>query len=500
MEPTTMFHGRGNSDIVDQVKNLRLAKITAVNLDDMVVDIEFLEESSGKTRVPIPMPSVYPGGGVFSVPKKGALVIVGLRSMQVPVILAYYPFNAFSPDSFYAISKQVFGIPDDLSEGDVFIRSASDSSKCIVCGVTSSNSAFEANIDPTELVERCPNCNAPAYVNDENGRIKVLNKKQLGATFHMRSDGQIFIQGDNLASASNGDTERLLKIVINSVTGDITVQDAGDFIVNANGNAALDCKSLTITSNSKIEEGAASRSQQISGDSTESALNRTIQAKDTLSLAGNDISVKALSSITQESAGRSIVIGNTDTYVTGDLNATIQKNRVVRVLGDDVETVTMSKSVTVGTTLTVSVSGGSTVSIGGAEVVSVTGDSTVTVGGDHSFSVVGASSVVVGGAYSLQATGAASITSASTTDIAGSIVRFNAGVLAVARVTDTTLSNAASDGQYWAFIGNLVAFLTTFAVDSTPFVASQAAAAVAAASIPFGITSKITSGNTTVKA
>lgn len=498
--PMNLFFNHGNREALEQVKGLRLAKIASVNVDDMVAEIEFLEESTGKTRVPLPMPTAYPGGGIFSVPKKGAMVIVGIRSMQVPIILGYYPFNAFTPDSYFAISRQVFGIPDELSEGDVFMRAASPFAKCAACGVTSALEGFEANLDPNSLIERCPNCSAPAFVNDENGQIAKLNKLLLGMTLHMRADGKLFIQGDNQASRENGDTERLIKIVIDGVTGNMTIADAGDLNVTAQGSVFLGCKKMTVKSDGPIEEVADSRVANIGNDSVENVMNKTIQAANTVLATAQTLSLKALGIMNLGADTRATTVTGDDVLSAGSLIASIDADREVQVGANDIEEIILSKTVTIGTTLGVTVKGGSTMDVGIDHKVTVTGALTEKCG-SYSMTVTGASSTSVTGAYSVAATGAVTIASSgSTASLAGTSVILNGGTLGVARLTDTALSSTASDPAFWLFVNNLIAFLTVFSADSAPFTSSKSAAAVAAASAPVSITSAINSASATVKA
>jgi len=492
--PTGLFFSQGNRDALDSVKALRLAKITAVDTVDMVVDIEFLEESSGKTRVPIPMPSAYPGGGIYSVPRKGAVVIVGIRAMQVPIILAYYPFNAFSPDSYYAISKQVFGIPDDLAEGDIFMRPAANAARCVVCGVTSSLTAWESNLDNTTLIERCPNCNIPAYVLDENSQIKTLNKLQLGSTFHMRSDGKIFIQGDNLANSEDGVGSQF-KIVIDGVTGNVTITDAGDFDLSANGNVSLSGKDIAMSASGTIAQSMTSKTENIDGDRFESAVNRTIQASNTLLATAATLSLRALADMNAEADSRVTTVGKTDTYATGTLIATVNQNRTVTVNGADSETVAGAKTMSVGTALSLTVGGGVTVAIGGSETVTVAGSSLTK----------------VTGTYGVTSTGAMSLISSAQISLTGTSIVLNGGVLPVARKTDATLINAVTDPTFMQFLTDLQTILTDIqtvynlhthlsALPGNPTGPTNAPSTATVPTPPTSVTGKIDNGNLTVLA
>lgn len=494
MAPNGLFFSQGNRDALDSVKALRLAKITAVDTVDMVVDIEFLEESSGKTRVPIPMPSAYPGGGIYSVPRKGAVVIVGIRAMQVPIILAYYPFNAFSPDSYYAISKQVFGIPDDLAEGDIFMRPAANAARCVICGVTSSLVAWESNLDNTTLIERCPNCNIPAYVLDENSQIKTLNKLQLGSTFHMRSDGKIFIQGDNLANSEDGVGSQF-KIVIDGVTGNVTISDAGDIDLSANGNVNLSGKDIALSATGTIAQSMTSKTENIDGDRFESAVNRTIQASNTLLATATTLSLRALADMSLEADSRTATVGKTDTYATGTLVATVNLNRTVTVKGDDIETVAGSKTMSVGTALSLTVGGGVTVSIGGSETVKIAGSSTTTVTGTHG----------------VTSTGAMSLASSAQMSLNGTTIVLNGGVKAVARKDDATLINNVTDSTFIQFLTDLQTILADIQtvynlhthisnVPGNPTGPTNAPSTATVPTPPGTVTGKINAGNNTVLA
>lgn len=499
------FFGQGNREALEQVKGLRLAKITSVNVDDMVAEIEFLEESSGKTRVPIPMPMSYPGGGIFSIPKKGAIVLVGIRAMQMPMIISFYPFNVFSPDSNYAIMKQVFGMPDELSEGDVFLRAASQFAKCATCFVISSIAAWEAKLDPTTLVELCPNCEAPAHTVDESGKIASLNKIQLGMTLHMRSDGKLFFQGDNMSDRGEGDTQRLIKGVIDGVTGDVTLTDANDIVVDANGNSSLTCSKATTVALNGIEESSDSRVENVTLDSIENVLNKTIDADDTVLITAETITARAAGIMDRSSGNLIESVDEDHTYVSGSLSAATSGNRTwvvgsVAIPADDFETIYGSTTVIIGGSVGETITGGVTMTIGGAQAVTVTGASSTTFSGGRTLVITGASTTTVTGAYSMSATGVVTLSSVAAMNISGATVVLNSGTLGVARLNDTTLSSAASDPVFWLFYNNLVAFLTTFAADSTPFAASQAAAAIAVASATASITAKISSASTTVKA
>ena len=60
-------------------------------------------------------------------------------------------------------------MPEDLKEGELYIRVRSDSAQvCQVCGVISTLEEWAASIDPATLIEQCPsiNCRAPAVVMD----------------------------------------------------------------------------------------------------------------------------------------------------------------------------------------------------------------------------------------------------------------------------------------------------------------------------------------------
>jgi hypothetical protein len=501
-----LFFNHGNRDAVEQVKHLRLGRIVGVNIDDMVAEIEFLEESSGKTRVPIPMPTAYPGGGIFAVPKAGALVLIGIRSMQMPIIIGYYPNNAYSPDSYFSISQQVFGIPDALAEGDIFMRAAADSAKCLSCGVVSSLTAWASNMDPTTLIERCPNCQTPAYTNDDQNLISQLNKVQLGTTLHIRSDGKIMIQGDNTAARENGDTDRLLKVVIDGVTGNVTVADAGDVNVSASGDIFLSGNKLTIHAAANLELQADTIIKNINNEDVESVLSKTITASDTILLAAETVTIQAAGISNVGADTRITTVVNSDTLDVGsDLTVSVGTglsggDRVFSITGNDTLDITLNRIVTIGGLLGETVTGGATLSIGGAQTVTVTGASSTTIGGARTLAVTGADTTTIGGIYSLTATGAASIISSAIMHLTGTNVILNNGTRAVARVNDTAASTAASDAAFWAFYNALIAFLSTFAADSTPFVASQAAAGVAAGLAASSINSVITSGNTTVKA
>lgn len=493
--PTGMFFARGNQDALDQVKNLRLAKITSVDTEDMVVQIEFLEETTSKTRVPIPMPMAYPGGGIYTVPKAGAMVIVGMRSMQTPIILGYYPYNAFSPDSYFSLQRQVFGIPDQLSEGDILMRAASGFAKCAICNVISPTEAWSANVDPNTLAERCPNCNAPAYVNDEQGLIQKLNKLLLGMTMHMRSDGKLFIQGDNLLSRSNGDTQRLLKMIIDGVSGDITISDAGDWSITANGDLFESSKSRTIKVEGQSEEVADTRVVNTNQDVVESMVNKTVTAADTILHVAQTISIRALSAMNVKTPTLSEIVEGDHLYSAGSLVAVVDGERTFTVGGDDTEEITGSKTVEIGTTLSVTVVGGSTVAIGGNSVVEITGSETIT----------------AGGAYSISATGAITITSSAQTSVTGTTVVFNSGVLPVARKTDATLINSATDPAFITFLSDLQTILTDLQtsynvhthISAAPGVPTGPAVPLSTATVPTPPTTVdgiIDQGNTTVLA
>ncbi len=494
--PTGLFFNHGNREALEQVKNLRLAKITAVDTEDMVVEIEFLEETTGKTRVPIPMPMAYPGGGIYTVPKAGALVLVGLRSMQTPIIIGYYPYNAFSPDSYFALQRQVFGIPDPLSEGDIFMRAASGFAKCSVCNVISPSEAWTTNIDPNTLVERCPNCNVPAYVNDDQGLIQKLNKLLLGMTMHMRSDGKLFIQGDNLLSRANGDTQRLLKMVIDGVSGDITISDAGDWNLTANGDLFESSNNRTISVAGQSEEVADTRVVNTNQDVVENMVNKTVTAADTLLHVAQTISLRALTAMNVKTPSLTDIVEGDHLYSAGSLVASIDGDRAYDVGGDDSEDIVGSKTITIGTTLSVTVVGGSTVAIGGDSTVKITGSSSST----------------VLGTYSISATGAISITSTGgSTSVTGTTVVFNGGVLPVARKTDATLINNATDPAFITFLGDLYTILNDLQgsynvhthISGVPTTPTGPAVPLSTATVPTPPTTVdgiIDQGNTTVLA
>jgi len=490
-----LFYDRGNRDAVDGVQHLRLAKITSVNVEDMVADIEFLEESSGKTRVAIPMPSAYPGGGIWAVPRTGAIVIVGLRSMQMPIILGYYPFNAFAPDSYFSIIRQVYGIPDAINEGDVLMRAASGLAKCTSCGLIFTMEEFAANIDPNTLIERCPQCQTPAFVNDENGQISQLNKVMLGMTMHMRSDGKLFIQGDNTASRENGDTQRLLKIVIDGVTGNITIQDAGDMNIVSQGNVFLGCKRLAVRSDGEIEEMSENRTTNVSQDAVEAVLNKTLTATNTLLYTAQTLSLQALGFMNLTAADRITAISGDDALNATSLTVSLSEDRVINV----------------GTTDTENILGSRTISIGGSLGETVVGGHTLSVGGDQMITITGSSSATIGGSYTLNAVGAVTITSSAQTSINGSTVVFNGGVLPVARKTDATLIDAATDATFMTFLTDLQTILTDLQtvynvhthISGAPTTPTGPPVPLSTATVPTAptsVTGKINNGNNTVLA
>jgi hypothetical protein len=91
------FFDKGNENLTDQIDKVRVGSIAAVNTAQMTAEVTWLDDKGGRTKVPLSMPMVGPGFGIMAVPTRGTIVAVGMRAMQMPLILAYYP--ATTPSS-----------------------------------------------------------------------------------------------------------------------------------------------------------------------------------------------------------------------------------------------------------------------------------------------------------------------------------------------------------------------------------------------------------------
>ena len=473
-----LFFNKGTSTAIDDVKYLRLATIISVDTVKMVCDLMLGDKTSPRTGVPIPLPMVYPGGGIFAIPSRGAQVVVGIRAMQMPLILAYYPMNMMAPDSYFQMFKQVYGIPENLQEGEVFIRARGDSAKCLNCDVISLLLEWEANVDPGTTIERCPNCNVAALTMDPTSQLPVagsLVKQVMGSTLRMTPQAELFYQADNIMSPDKGDTRNIFKLYINGQTGEVSFMNAGDISFQSNGQFYIGCQNFILKSETGISEVAQQRVASVTsgnGTDVETTQSKTITALDTLSLNAPAINETAGGFLTQKAADRvsQIVgdglpgIGGTDSYETG--------SQTVVVSGDASG---LGRLVQIGT------SDGKTTSFLFDEL-DLYGSEIKTIYGTQAVSVVGASSWKVGGIL----------------NIAAPVISLNTGKLPVARVSDSAVSTAVSDPAFWAFMNAITTFLAVFQTEAgaltPPMTGSIAAAAVIEGLMPTSIKSLITSG------
>ena len=496
---------------VEDIKSLRLATITFVDARTMLADIEFLDDKTSRSGVPLPVPTMYPGGGVIAVPTEGAVVVVGMRAQQVPLVLAYYPYNVFTPGSVFQQVMNMWGMSESLSPGDVYLRARSDSAKCQVCNVISSIEAIQATADPETTLTYCPNCKTPSATVDSDGVVTAVNTQILGATFHMRADGTIFLQSSNLQSPDQGDASRLFKLAIDGRTGDMTLEGVGDLNVDASGDAYLGCRNLTLNASGAIEENATERRYNTASEVLENSLARVIQAADTLKMLAPMISLAATAAggtglISHEADNRTASVKLSDILSAGEISLTTVSDeaagssgdRTVLIAGDDDELVLGAKSVS------------------GAKEISVQAATTLTLQGlspanaDGSLSESPGSKVALGtnlsaettGTMLIQSTGDGEIKSLATMKVTGASVLLNNGSLGVARTTDAIQLNAA----FTSFLTSLMTWLTNFqtfynahghaALGSPP--STLYAAAAPSPTTP--VAGTITGGSSTVKA
>jgi len=469
-----LFFNQGNKQAIEEVKYLRLAQILSIDLTNMMCNILILDKTSFRQNVPLPLPMVYPGGGIIAVPTKGAHVVVGIRPMQMPLILAYYPFNTMAPDSYFAMFKQTYGFPEELQEGEILIRARGDSAKCLSCKIISLLTAWEANLDPTTMMEQCPNCKAPAFAMDPTTQLPVagsINKQILGSTLRMTPQAELIYFADNIMSKEDGDTQGLFELYIDGKTGNVSFANAGNISFDSSGDFFVKCQNYTVKADNSVTETTQNKNFDTAQSLVESCQDRTFNAVNSLNFKASSINESITTTLSQNMTDRVLVISGTDSYeaasstvfIEGDSDGNgrlIQIGTATSMASDDLE-------------------------LYGDEIKNVYGESTVT--------IVGAASITASSTYSLSATEALSLS--------GSQTILNNGTLAVARVGDSALSTIASDPAFWAFFNSLINFLTVFSTDTPPaFAASKAAAATAAALAPASMKSLITSGNGTVLA
>lgn len=109
------------------------------------------------------------------------------------------------------------------------------------------------------------------------------------------------------------------------------------------------------------------------------------------------------------------------------------------------------------------------------------------------------------GSLKIDAVGNMSLNTVSDMTLSANLITLNSGTLGAARIADPTISNTATDPQYWLFVNALQAFFTSISVltGGAPVTQSQLGALGLAflAQVPLApssITSKISSGSDTV--
>jgi len=498
-----LFFNQGNRQAVEEVKYLRLAQITSVDTVNMMCSLNILDKTSTRTTVPIPMPMAYPGGGIFAVPTVGTHVVVGIRPMQMPLVLGYYPLNTMAPDSYYQMYKQVYGMPEDLQEGEVYIRVRGDSAKCLTCGVTSLLTAWEANINATTLIEQCPNCHAPAFLMDPVTQLPLpasINKQLLGSTLYMTNQAELSYMADNLMDQSAGDKTSLFQLYINGKTGEVTFANAGDVSFESNGTFSVQCQNYMVKADNAVTEMTQNKSFDTNQSLVEGSQDRTINADNSINLNSYSLNETLTGPANLSMSDRYLSIDNSDSYEAA--------SATVFISGDPLG----NGRVTQIGTATGSVP--DQMILYGNEFRNVYGDSTVEITGDIS-------TTLATGDYELIALkGHISIAAATgTLNLSGNQIVLNSWAgpptipasmgytgQGISRINDTVVSDVASDPKFWPFVQALTAFLNLF-ISEAPSVlppgalsGSIAAAAAAVKLAPSSLTSKITTGNITVLA
>lgn len=516
-----LFFNHGNRASIEEVKYLRIAQILSVDTVNMMCELNVLDKTATRSTVPLPLPMVYPGGGIIAVPTRGAHVVVGIRAMQMPLILAYYPFNTMAPDSYFQMYKQVYGMPETLQEGEIYIRARSDSAKCVACGVVSLLTAWEANIDTTTGIEQCPanQCNAPASVLDAATGLPLpgsVNKQFMGSTLRMTPQAELFYQADNIMSPEKGDTSRVFKLYINGVTGDVSFINANDISFQSNGNFYVGCQNFTVKADQQITETTQNKNTNTNQTTAANFTDHVMNATSSLTLQAQTLNHMITGFLNETMLNRTVSIakavdgsGGADTYeaashtvfISGDQNSL---GRITQIgLIDGSTTNAISDELDLYGAEVKNVYGTSTVTIVGASTAAYTSNYGLTVGGNLSQSVTG-SWTSTSASANLTATGAF--------NLHGTNLIFNGGTLPTARQTDATVINAATDPTFINFFTLLQTFLTAFvtAFDSHVHTSAAAGSPTTPPTVPFvtptvpapptTATGKITGGNTTVLA
>lgn len=517
-EMSEMFFNTGNRQAIEDVKTLRLAQIIAVDTKNMMATINILDGTSYRTTVPLPLPMVYPGGGIIAVPGRGAHVVVGIRAMQMPLILGYYPYNTMSPDSYFQMFKQMYGFPETFEEGEVFIRARGKSAKCITCGTVSTLDAWQARLQPTTNIELCPNtaCNTPAVnlgpnglpVDGPNGE-PAYNKQFMGSTLRMTADAQLFYQADNIMSPEKGDTSNIFKFHIDGASGDVTLSDARNIRFLSSGDFYVRCQNYTVKADNSITETTQNKNFNSNDTVSDSVQSHILTATDTIAHVAQTLVATVAGYMSHTVGSRVLQIKNSDSYsavgqtitVTGSSNGVVTSGpaRLTQIgLSDGSTTSTISDDL----------------ELYGAEIRNVHGSSTVTIVGAATFAASSTYGLTVGTDYTQNVTGSWTGTSASANltatgafNLHGLNLIFNNGTLGVARVSDTVLVTATSDPVFINYFTLLKTFLDSFAaiynlhthasLGATPLPLMIPATSP---DVPTQASGKITTGNTTVLA
>jgi hypothetical protein len=369
--------------------------------------------------------------------------------------------------------KQVYSIPENFQEGEVFIRARGDSAKCLACNNISLLLAWEANVDPSTTIEKCPSCHVAALTMDPTTQLPViasLKKQIMGSTLRMTPQAEFSYQADNIMAPEKGDTQNIFKLYINGKTGEVSFMNASKIAFQSSGQFVVGCDKFIVKANTSILESTPSKTLvSTAGDGAlvESCQTRSISALARVSISAPSINETASGIMSLTAADRQVSLGTllnpgTDSLETGSQTHTITGDasgtgRVVQIGTSDKKTVPFL-----------------------TDVLDNYGSEVTTIYGAQAVTVVGASSWKVGGPLA----------------ISGNPVVLNGGIKPVARVGDYALSSAVSDVAFWAFIEAMSAFLSAFITDgaavSPPMTATVAAATAAVALLPSSMKSLIT--------
>lgn len=311
------FFNKGNQEITEQADRIRLAVIKAVDTHNLTAEIEWLDDKGGKTKVPLPMPMAGPGYGVFAIPTRGTIVSVGLRAMQMPLILGYYPANIFTPLSYFPQQRNELKLSGELSEGDVLIRSRGNVARCSKCNAVSPLGSWAGNLDPNTGIERCPSCRWPSVTIDPGtGAVKEVFKVQYGSSFHMKASGEVEFHLNNTSDPDKGDTDRLFKITIDT-DSNVTITNAKNLYFGVDKACTIDCEDFTVQARNAITEVSTTKNRMVATDDVETHITKTIKAEQSLALGGDTLALSGTSLLTQESKIRNATTEQDDIETVG---------------------------------------------------------------------------------------------------------------------------------------------------------------------------------------